>query len=120
LCFAGQAGPLAQPIAFVFHQGRYLAGINHGDDRGDQGGAWSALPDAEGVPRSGTEAVLLIDEGTLYFDLRAIYVRGLVTATAPPPGAPAGHRWFEVAPETAVAWDYGQLRVAGGVAQPDQ
>ena len=63
---------------------------------------------------------MLIDDGTHYFDLRAIYVRGMVTATAAPPGAPAGYRWFEVAPETAVAWDYGQLREADHVAKPDQ
>ncbi len=103
LCYAGQQGPQAQPIVFRWHNGRYLAGIDA-----------AARVEVDSEPRSGVEVVLLIDGGTQWFDLRAVYVRGLVTATDAPDGAPAGHRWFEVAPETTVAWDYGRLRDVGG------
>jgi hypothetical protein len=106
--FAGQAGPQAQPIAVVWHDGRYLAGVQHDDTASTNPTAM----DVDRLPRSGTEAVLLIGDGTHAFDLRAIYVGGLVTATAPTPGAPEGHRWFEVAAETTAAWDYARPRDA--------
>ena len=51
-----------------------------------------------------------IDEGVHYFDLRAIYIRGLVEPAEAPGGAPAGRTWFEVVPLKTVAWDYGALR----------
>jgi hypothetical protein len=79
----------------VWHDGRYLAGIPEDTDR---------------RPGSDDEVVLLIDEGVHYFDLRAIYIRGLVEPAEAPGGAPAGRTWFEVVPLKTVAWDYGTLR----------
>jgi hypothetical protein len=61
LCFARDQGPQAQPVALVWQDGRYLAG----------------LPlHADGQPEPGQEVVLLIDEGVHFFDLRALYIRG--------------------------------------------
>jgi hypothetical protein len=92
ICFACDQGPQAQPIVFVRHDGRYLAGIPE---------------DAAPRPSSGQEVVLLIDEGVHFFDLRAIYIRGPIKPAEAPRGAPAGRTWFEVVPLKTVAWDYG-------------
>ena len=94
LAFASDHGPHAQPIAFVWLDGRYLAGI----------------PAADFQPSVDQEVVLLVDEGIQYFDLRAIYIRGRVKSVEAPNGAPAGRTWFEVIPLKTVAWDYGTLR----------
>ena len=95
LSFACDHGLQAQPIVLVWHDGRYLAGIPL---------------DADRQPDSGQEVVLLIDEGISFFDLRAIYIRGLVQTAEAPSGAPAGHTWVEVVPLKTVAWDYGMIR----------
>jgi hypothetical protein len=95
IAFACDYGPQAQPIVSVWHDGRYLAGISE---------------DADLLPGSGHEVVLLIDEGVHFFDLRAIYIRGLVKPAEAPGGAPVGRTWFEVVPLKTVAWDYGTLR----------
>jgi hypothetical protein len=62
------------------------------------------------LPEAGEEAVLLVDEGVAYFDLRAIYVRGEVHPIAAPTGQAAGFAWFELIPLKTVAWDYGMMR----------
>jgi hypothetical protein len=80
---------------FVWHDGRYLAGIPE---------------DADSQLGSDQEVVLLIDEGVYYFDLRAIYIRGQVKPVEAPRNAPASRTWFEVVPLKTVAWDYGTLR----------
>lgn len=95
LTYADDHGPLAQPIVFVWRDGRYLTGIPE---------------DAKLHPDPNQEVVLLIDEGIYFFDLRAIYIRGRVRTAETPLSAPAGYRWFEVMPLKAVAWDYGTLR----------
>ena len=95
LAFASDHGPHAQPIAFVWQNGRYLAGLPETDIY---------------QPTSDQEVVLLIDEGVQFFDLRAIYIRGRVKPTEAPAGVPAGRAWFEVIPLKTVAWDYGTLR----------
>jgi hypothetical protein len=56
-----------------------------------------------------TEVSLVIDEGTLFFDLRAISVRG--TPSSAPGPADSGLAWFEVVPTKVTCWDYGRLRV---------
>jgi hypothetical protein len=97
LCFATDHGPQAQPVALVWQNGRYLAG----------------LPEQTGSrPGSGQEVVLLLDEGVHFFDLRALYTRGRLEPASPPRDAPGGHRWVEVVPLKTVAWDYGMLREA--------
>ena len=95
LAFAGDSGPYAQPIAFVWREGCYFAGIPK---------------TANLQPVVDQEVVLLIDEGVQFFDLRAIYIRGRVKSVEVPEGVPAGHTWFEVIPLKTVAWDYGTLR----------
>ena len=94
LSFASDHGPHAQPIAFVWREGRYFAGIAD---------TTSLQPTAD------QEVVLLVDEGVHFFDLRAIYIRGRVKTVEAPNGAPAGYTWFEVIPLKTVAWDYGTL-----------
>jgi hypothetical protein len=95
ICFASDQGPQAQPIVMLWRQGRYLAGIPK---------------DAGSRPNNGQEAVLLIDDGIYYFDLRAVYIRGQVKPAEAPDGAPTGCTWLEVVPLKVVAWDYGMLR----------
>ena len=92
LAFAGDRGPCAQPIAFVWRDGRYLIGLP----------ATTSL-------QVDQEVVLLIDEGMQFFDLRAIYIRGRVKPVDAPASAPASRAWFEVIPLKSVAWDYGTL-----------
>ncbi len=85
LAFAGVDGPRVYPVKLAFKAGRcqvYLPALK-----------MDALP---------PEAVLLVDEGVYYFDLRAIYIRGALQ--------PAGEGWFELVPTRTVAWDYGLLR----------
>jgi len=95
LSFACNDGPYAQPIAFLWQDGRYLVGI----------------PETENLrPAIDHEVVLLVDEGVYFFDLRAICIRGHVKPAEAPNGAPAGRIWLEVIPLKTVAWDYGTLR----------
>lgn len=95
ISFASDDGPQAQPIVLLWQNDRYLASIP---------------ADVDCRPVSGQEVVILIDEGIYFFDLRAIYIRGLVKAHETPIDAPANHTWFEVVPLKTVAWDYGLLR----------
>jgi hypothetical protein len=95
LSFASDDGPCAQPITFVWRDGRYLIGISE---------------TANCQPAIDQEVVLLFDEGVYFFDLRAIYIRGRVKPIDTPDGAPTGRLWFEVIPLKTVAWDYGTLR----------
>lgn len=95
LAFAGDLEPHAQPIAFMWQDGHYLAGI----------------PETTNFqPAVDQEVVLLLDEGVYFFDLRAIYIRGRARPADAPSNAPAGRIWFEVIPLKTVAWDYGTLR----------
>jgi hypothetical protein len=95
LCYADDQGPQAQPIALVWRDGRYLAGI----------------PRAAGThPSSEQEVVLLVDEGVHFFDLRAIYMRGHLAPADTPREARTDLTWFELLPSKTVAWDYGMMR----------
>lgn len=93
LAYADAAGPCAQPIAFVWLNGRYFVGLSLIDQ----------------PPASDQEVVLLVDEGVRFFDLRAIYIRGKVQPAQTPTNAPLDRAWFEVIPFKTVAWDYGTL-----------
>lgn len=93
LAYAGDSGPCALPIAFVWRDGRYLVGLPAPIDlQVDQ------------------EVVLLVDAGVRFFDLRAIYIRGRVRPIDSPAKTPADRAWFEVLPTKIAAWDYGTLR----------
>jgi hypothetical protein len=95
ISFVGDDGPEAMPVVLVWREGRYLVGPTDGVER---------------LPRADQEVVLLVDEGTYWFDLRAIAVRGLVKTVEGPADVPPAPTWFEVVPHTTVAWDYGKLR----------
>ena len=57
-----------------------------------------------------TPAVVLVDDGQYWFELRAITWRGrLVPAHSPMPTLAAELQWFEFVVEGSVAWDYGTL-----------
>ena len=95
IAFASDDGPVSQPVVLVWKNDRYFIGMPTDEDH---------------QPASGDEIVLLVDEGVLFFDLRAIYIRGTVKPAEAPAGEPAGRTWFELAPAKTVAWDYGMLR----------
>jgi hypothetical protein len=97
LAFASAEDPQALPAVLVARDGRYLVGI-------------SEL--ANQCPGPGQEAVVLVDEGVHYFDLRAIYIRGHSQPVGAPTGANGDHNWFEVIPLKTVAWDYSSRREA--------
>jgi hypothetical protein len=92
--FAHGDEPQAQPVNLVWRDERYFIGLP---------------PAAAYQPENGQEAVLLVDEGVYFFDLRAIYIRGLLQPTLAPAGAPTGSTWYELTPTKTVAWDYGTL-----------
>lgn len=77
--------------------------------RGDEhwiGVARDALPD----PASFARAVLVLDDGSYWFELRAVTWRGRID---PLPAGAAGDSddlvWLAFAPIGVIAWDYGQL-----------
>jgi hypothetical protein len=78
-----------------WHEQRYLvalpANVNH-------------------IPITGREAVLLVDEGLYYFELRAFYLRGQIMTVEHPPVEAPGKIWYELVPIKIVAWDYGRMR----------
>lgn len=84
----------AIPAAFRFHSGRYLV----------------ALP--SGTERPAGRVKLLVDDGDWYYDLRGMWVRGVLEPCDTPPGAPAGTDWSELKPEKTAAWHYGSMREA--------
>jgi hypothetical protein len=95
IVFTSDHGPQAQPVALLWRAQRYLVGIP---------------AEATLQPAPGQEAVLLVDEGIHFFDLRALYIRGHIQPATSPADVPAGHAWFELLPLKTVAWDYGMLR----------
>lgn len=77
--------------------------------RGEQhwiGVVREALPE----PASFARAVLVLDDGSYWFELRAVTFRGRIE-TAPVEPAGAGHDlvWLSFVPIGAIAWDYGAL-----------
>lgn len=83
------------PVAYAKRDGRHFVGVERG-----------ALP-AAGAPE---RAVLLIDGGRYWFELRAVTLRGRLVAGHAPPGEAAAERvWLELVPARAVAWEYAKL-----------
>ena len=95
LAFASHAGPVAEPVTVVFDNDRYLVGMPS---------------DTSVHPAVREEAVLLVDEGVQYFDLRAIYVRGVVASVDGVQKLSADLAWLALEPTKIVAWDYGRMR----------
>jgi hypothetical protein len=91
------SGVSAIPVSFRFGDEKY----------------WIGVPADAGLT-AGRQAMLVIDEGWYYFELRGVRLRGLLADTAPPPGASTALRWLELRPEKTIAWDYGTMRQRGG------
>jgi hypothetical protein len=95
IAFGNDDGPQAQPVILCWREPQYLIGIP---------------PSAVHRPNPGQEVVLLVDEGIYYFDLRAIYIRGIIQ---PAPqtfdATPGYYAWFEIIPSKTIAWDYGTM-----------
>ena len=95
LAFASDEGPQAELVTVLFKDDRYLVGM--------PSSAASHLTGDE-------EVVLLVDDGVLFFDLRAIYVRGHVQPLGEVEGLAGDFFWFAVRPTRTVAWDYARMR----------
>ncbi len=75
---------------------------------------WVGLPRGESAPSAGTQAMLLIDDGWFYFELRGLRVRGVLRDTPAPPALGQALRWLDLEPEKINAWDYGSMRPRTG------
>lgn len=95
LAFADGEGPHVEPVTLVCREGDYLVGMHP-----------SAAADLE----ADQEAVLIIDDGVQFFDLRAIYVRGRCRPSDQLAGLADDFAWFAVTPTRTVAWDYARIR----------
>lgn len=95
IAFAGDDGPHAQPVIFIWRDERYQIGIP---------------ASATCQPAPDQEIVLLVDEGVYFFDLRAIYIRAVAMPVKPPSDNTPGYDWFELKPSKTIAWDYGAMR----------
>lgn len=63
---------------------------------------------------TGREVVLIIDDGSYWFELRGISVRGIATRTGAPPQAAAPRLvWYAIDWRRVLAWDYGSIREVG-------
>jgi len=63
-----------------------------------------ARSESDVAPDAGDEVVALFDDGSEWFELRALYVRARVTSVEP-------SGWMALTVARTNAWDYGQLRV---------
>lgn len=94
LAFETAAGVEAIPVGFRRIEGQF----------------WVGLPRGEGAPSAGTHAMLLIDDGVFYFELRGVRVRGILRDTPTPPALSQSLSWLELNPVKINAWDYGSMR----------
>jgi hypothetical protein len=83
-----------EPATVRYEGSRFLVGVDVQSEPG---------PDV-------SEVALVVDDGVLFFDLRAIYVRGRPSPVGDP--IDVGQTWFEIEPTKVTCWDYGRLRVA--------
>ena len=90
--FIRDGKPRIGPVHLNHEDGRYLIGVEPG-----------AL-----APGTSEEVVLVVDDGLLFFELRAVYVRGV---TRPVSSSPQEElRWVEVEPSRVSSWNYGRMR----------
>jgi hypothetical protein len=95
IAFTADQGPQTEPVTVGVRDGRYLVGMPSS---------------AASPPIVDQEVVLIVDDGSNFFDLRAIYQRGHVQ-TLGEVETPAGDFfWFALQPTRTVAWDYGRFR----------
>lgn len=97
LAFETPAGIEAIPVAFQHIEGQF----------------WVGIPVGDGGPSIGSHAMLLIDDGRHYFELRGLRVRGMLRDTPVPPALGQALRWLELEPVKINAWDYGAMRPRG-------
>ena len=90
--FTSPLGPRIEPAALRYRDDRYFVGLDDG----------AMLPD------EGAEVVLVVDEGRLFFELRAVYVRGRSIRIEE--RSEDGKTWIEVVPAKISSWDYGRMR----------
>ena len=90
--FIRHGQPQIEPVRLRYEGGRYLIGIE---------------PPAS-APDPSDEVVLIVDEGVLFFELRAVYVRGV--ARSAPSSRQGDVRWVEVEPSRTSSWNYGRMR----------
>ena len=92
LAFVIDGRPRVEPVVARYVDSRFLVGVAETSEL-----------------RAGVdEASLVIDEGVLFFDLRAISVRGKPAPLGGLPGTDL--EWFVVEPTKVTCWDYGRLR----------
>lgn len=89
--FVAGGRPRIESVHVRYEGSRYLIGLEPGSL----------------APRPSDEVVLVVDEGTLFFELRALYVRGVAGSSRP---SPSPNRWFELEPLRESSWDYGRMR----------
>ena len=92
LSFTSEGQPRIEPVHLRYENDRYLVGIE---------------PNAE-RPDASAEVVLVVDEGVLFFKLRAVYVRGI--ARPIPPSQQDRLHWIEVEATRISSWNYGRMR----------
>ncbi len=98
LAFETEDGIAAVPVGFAHVDGRYCVGLPR------IGG------DSDDSPRAGQQAMLLIDDGWYYFELRGLRVRGALRDSPTPSELDPALRWLELEPHKINAWDYGSMR----------
>lgn len=96
LGFTSPEGPRIEPVALRYSEGRYLLGLDE-----------HAM-----VPDEGAEVVVVVDEGRLFFELRAVYLRG--TSLHVPETLEDHKTWIELLPTKITSWDYGRMRLDHG------
>jgi hypothetical protein len=87
-----------EPVTVVYKDDRFFVGLSP-----------NALMHLHGQ----TEAVLVIDDGLQFFDLRAVYVRGYLHSRDSRENSGNrvdGYVWLEIEPTRTVAWDYARIR----------
>ena len=92
LAFVIDGRPHVEPVVVRYDDSRFLFGV----------------ADTTEMDAAVDEASLVIDEGVLFFDLRAIYVRGRPAALDRP--ADSDLEWFVLEPSKLTCWDYERLR----------
>ncbi len=94
LSYVGERGIRVEPVGVNWQAGRFLV----------------CMPANDGLlPKPDQEAVLLVDEGIHYFELRAVYIRGQLHPVENEPRVRAAVAWYELNPVKITAWDYGTL-----------
>jgi hypothetical protein len=95
ISFSGDEGPEVHPVTLLWRDGRYLIGVSER---------------SPALPGAGQEAVLLVDEGKQFFELRHHRSRYRRLDRAPA-GAKPPCTWYELTPIRKAAWDFGALRM---------